>query len=84
MGQTLFLEKAPDIFPGMVFTGRGAAPLPLNPRLYISILVNLRGGTDSQEKFPAEKSQKPEFIEKSHLKKFWHFFKILEYGYELE
>jgi hypothetical protein len=32
----------------------------------------------TKEKFPAEKSQKLEFILKSRFKNFWNFFKILE------
>ena len=72
-GQTLFPEKVPDLFTGMVITGESPPP-SLNPLLDIGVLVNLRGGTDSQEKFPAEKSHTPEFILKSQIKKFWHFF----------
>lgn len=76
-GQTLFLEKEPDLFTRMVFTGGRAAPPDSSTPLYISILVNLRVGTMTREKFPAEKSYKLEFILKSRLKIFWHFFKLL-------
>jgi hypothetical protein len=76
-GQTLFPEKAPDLFTGMVFT-EGLLPPPSNPCFTYPIWVNLRGGTDSQEKFPAEKSHTPELILKSQLKILGNFSNNLE------
>ena len=50
-GQTLFIEKAPDLFPGIVFTGWAGSLLAcLNPRIAKHIWVNLRGGTVSRVK----------------------------------
>ena len=42
-GQTLFLEKEPDLFTGMVYTGGGLPP-SLKPLLYIRVLVHLWEG----------------------------------------
>ena len=76
-GQTLFLEKEPDLFTRILIL-EGGLPPSLKPLLYIRILSYLWEGDTFVRKIFGGKISKIGIYSKITIKKFLAFFKLLE------